>query len=251
MKPTTKTQGSLIAASLGPGDPGLITKLAWDTLSNAQCWAWPVSRKDERSYAREIVERAGIAQPDNTLALAFPMTRDPVVLVQKWTVAAQQVLTTLNSGMDVVFLVEGDASFFSTFGHLQRTVLTIDPDVNIKIIPGVSSPLAGAAMHQKGLCEGDQSLAIVSATIGCERIDQLFTEFETVVLLKVRPVLDELLTLLEKRQLLNKCAFIERAGSPDEKLITDIASLKGTTVHYLSLLIVHCNDGEANLGNRK
>ncbi|MBF0380965.1 MAG: precorrin-2 C(20)-methyltransferase [Magnetococcales bacterium] len=251
MNPTNNKQGSLIAASLGPGDPGLITKLAWNTLENARCWAWPVSRKDEISYARQIVERAGINPPDSTLALSFPMTRDPVILVEKWTIAAKQVLATLNSGLDVVFLVEGDASFFSTFGHLQRTVLAIDPDINIKIIPGVSSPLAGAAMHQKGLCEGDQSLAIVAATVGNERLDQLFSEFETVVLLKVRPVLDEILTLLENRNLLHKCAFVERAGSPDEKLITDIASLKGNRVHYLSLLIVHCNDGEANLGNRK
>jgi precorrin-2/cobalt-factor-2 C20-methyltransferase len=74
-------QGSLIAASLGPGDPGLITKTAWDVLQQADCWAWPVSRKDEVSYAREIVRRAEITPPAETLALKFPMTRDPVQLL--------------------------------------------------------------------------------------------------------------------------------------------------------------------------
>ncbi|MBF0357081.1 MAG: precorrin-2 C(20)-methyltransferase [Magnetococcales bacterium] len=244
-------QGILIAASLGPGDPGLITKTAWDTLQQADCWAWPVSRKDEVSYAREIVRRAEIAQPKETLALKFPMTRDPVQLIENWSIAAEQVLNTLNRGLDVVFLVEGDASFFSTFGHLQRTVLTLDPKVKVNIIPGVSSPLAGAALHQKGLCEGDQSLVIISATIGMDRIDQLLTDFETVVILKIRPVLDDLLNILEKRQLLEKTVYVERAGSPDQQLITDVATLKGVKVHYLSLLIIHSNDGEANLGNRE
>ncbi|MBF0454528.1 MAG: precorrin-2 C(20)-methyltransferase [Magnetococcales bacterium] len=247
---TTK-QGRLIAASLGPGDPGLITRRAWDALKSAPCWAWPISRKEGGGYARAIVERAGLTPPSCTLPLDFPMTRDAVILARNWSIAAQKVLATLNKGLDVVFLIEGDASFFATFGHLQRTILAMDPQVMVEIIPGVSSPLAGAALHQKGLCEGDQTLAIVPATVGMARIDTLLTDFETVVLLKIRPVLDKVLSLLETRQLSHKAVFVERAGSPDERLITDVNLLRGEDVNYLSLMIIHCNDGEANLGNRE
>ncbi|MBF0161049.1 MAG: precorrin-2 C(20)-methyltransferase [Magnetococcales bacterium] len=240
-------QGRLIAASLGPGDPGLITRSAWHALQSASCWAWPESREGG-GYAMAIVQRAGLPLPAHTLPLAFPMTRDPVMLARHWHMAAQQVLAKLNQGMDVLFLVEGDASFFATFGHLQRTVQALDGGVPIEIIPGVSSPLAAAACTRQSLGDGDQGVALVPATVGLERIDRLLTDFETVVLLKIRPMLDAVLELLRERRLLEKARFVERAGSPEERVITDVWSLKGTQVHYLSLLIIHCNDGEAALG---
>ncbi len=244
-------KGRLIAASLGPGDPGLITRRAWEAVRDARCWAWPESRREGGGYALSIAQRAGLQPPARTLPLSFPMTRDLTVLTRHWLSAAQQVLDILTQGVDVVFLIEGDASFFATFGHLQRTVLGLDGDIGVEIIPGVASPLAAAALHQKGLCDGDQSLAIVPATVGSQRLDRLLSDFETVVLLKVRPVLDEVLQLLERRELLDKSVFVERAGAPEERVIERVLTLKGTRVHYLSLMIVHCNDGEATLGDRR
>ncbi len=251
MNKTPPSPGRLIAASLGPGDPWLITRAAWRVLESAPCWAWPESRQEGGGYAIAIVQRAGLPLPAHTLPLAFPMTRDILVLARHWQAAAEQVLAVLNRGMDVVFLVEGDASFFATFGHLQRTLQAMDPAIQVEIIPGVPSPLAAAALTRRGLCDGDQSLALVSATVGMARIDRLLTDFETVVLLKVRPVLDPLLDLLQTRNLLDKARFVERAGAPEERVVDNVWSLKGTQVHYLSLMIVHCNDGEAALGDRR
>ncbi|MEO5330778.1 MAG: precorrin-2 C(20)-methyltransferase [Magnetococcus sp. YQC-5] len=247
----THAKGRLIAASLGPGDPGHITRAAWQALESAQCWAWPESRQEGGGYAISIAQRAGLLPPPRTLALNFPMTRDPLVLTRHWRIASEQVLSVLNTGVDVVFLVEGDASFFATFGHLQRTLLELNPEIRVEIIPGVASPLAGAAMDQQALCEGDQTLALVPATVGMERIGRLLTEFETLVLLKVRPVLDQVLELLESRNLTDKAVFAERIGAPEERLVRDVRSLKGTQVHYLSLMIIHCNDGEFTLGGRE
>ncbi len=51
--------GRLIGASLGPGDPGLITRAAWSALTSSACWAWPINQ-DGGSYALSIVERAGL-----------------------------------------------------------------------------------------------------------------------------------------------------------------------------------------------
>jgi precorrin-2/cobalt-factor-2 C20-methyltransferase len=247
--PSSARQGRLIAASLGPGDPGLITRTAWRMLESATCWAWPESRQEGGGYAISIVQRGGLPLPARTLPLAFPMTRDPLVLARHWHLAAEQVLAVLNQGEDVLFLVEGDASFFATFGHLQRTVQAMDAAVQVEIIPGVPSPLASAALTRQSLCDGEQTLALVPATVGMERIDRLLTDFETVVLLKVRPVLDPLLDLLRARNLLEKARFVERAGAPEERVVRDVWGLKGSQVHYLSLMIVHCNDGEAALGS--
>src|SRR5450830_961196 len=67
-----------------------------------------------------------------------------------------------------------------------------------------------------------------------------FTFFDTLVLMKVKPLLDELIDWLERRDLLNGAHFIERVGAPDERRFggREILALRGTKVSYLSLLIV-------------
>ncbi len=239
------TPGRLIGASLGPGDPGLITRAAFEALQTTACWAWPISRRNLEGYALAIAKRAGLTPPADSLALDFPMVRDAAKLAASWTAAAETVLERLRGGEDVVFLVEGDASLFSTFGYLVQTVKALAPEVAVQIIPGVASPNASAALASVPLAEGDGALAIQSATVGMERIDQLLEMFQGVVLLKVRPVLEELIDLLEQRGLLAGACFVERVGAPEQRLVTDVASLRGQEVHYLSLMIIRTDGARA------
>ena len=44
--------------------------------------------------------------------------------------------------------------------------------------------------------------------------------------------------LLARRGLLAHSRFIEKAGSPVERIVRNVAELKGTKVNYLSLLLV-------------
>ncbi|WP_291997425.1 hypothetical protein [Candidatus Accumulibacter sp. ACC012] len=46
-------------------------------------------------------------------------------------------------------------------------------------------------------------------------------------LLKVKPLLDEVIDLLERRGLLDSTCFVEKVGAPDERVVRDVASLKG------------------------
>ncbi len=66
----------------------------------------------------------------------------------------------------------------------------------------------------------------------------MLDDFDTLVLMKVKPLLDDLIDLLERRGLLAYSRFIEKAGSPLERIIHDVGELKGTKVNYLSLLLV-------------
>lgn len=88
------------------------------------------------------------------------------------------------------------------------------------------------------LAEEDETLAIIPAAYGTGVIDHMLDEFDTLILLKVKPLLDEVIELLERRGLLETSCFIEKVGSPEERVIRDLASLKGATVNYLSLLLV-------------
>jgi len=250
----TKHYGRLIGASLGPGDPELITRRAWAALQSGARWLYPVKKAEESSYALAIVERGGIAVPADAVELVFPMTRDAEILAKAWARAATQTVALLASGRDLVFLVEGDASTFATFGHLARVVRELAPEVEVETIPGVSSFAAAAASTGTTLAEEDETFAVIPAAYGVGVIDHLLDEFDTLALLKVKPLLDEILDLLERRDLLASSVFIEKVGSPQERIVRDVASLRGEKVNYLSLLLVQNPKrvrGELRRGCRK
>jgi precorrin-2/cobalt-factor-2 C20-methyltransferase len=240
----TPLPGRLIGASLGPGDPELITRRAWAALQSGARWLYPVKKAEEASYALGIVQRGGLAVPADAEPLVFPMTRDPVALARAWARAATRTVELLQEGRDLVFLVEGDASTFATFGHLARVVRELAPGVAVETIPGVSSFAAAAAATGLTLAEEDETFAVIPAAYGVELIDRLLDDFDTLVLLKVKPLLDEVLALLEARGLLASSCFIEKVGAPDERIVHDVQRLAGEKVNYLSLLLVH-NPGRA------
>lgn len=246
--------GKLTGVSLGPGDPGLITRRGWNALNSGAVWTYPVRKKGGQSFALDIALRAGLALPQEHIPLTFPMTHDSEKLARYWLLAAETVLQLLYLGRDVVFLVEGDASTFSTWNHLARTVRALDPQVELETIAGVSSYLAAAAQLQTPLADVDDTVAILPAAYGVEAVERLLPEFDTLVLLKVKPLLDELIDMLTRHDLLPHSCFVEKTGTADERVVRDIVTLRGQKVNYLSLLLVrnpHRQKGERMRGCRK
>lgn len=233
--------GKLIGVSLGPGDPGLITRAAWAQLQRRDAvWTYPARSGKTPSYAFDIVRRAELAPPDTHTVLLFPMTHDGEKLARAWLKAAHGVLPWLLAGRDVLFLVEGDASTYATFGHLARTVRSLDARVDVQTIAGVNSFTAACASRNLAFSEQDDTVAIVPAAYGVNAVDRLLPDFDTLVLMKVKPLIDELVHWLQARDLLGQTVFIERVGAPDERSLAgiELLPLVGTSVSYLSLLIV-------------
>lgn len=238
----TPPLGRLMGVSLGPGDPGLITRAAWAQLQRRDAlWTYPTRSTKTPSYAFDIVQRAGLQPPEGHRALLFPMTHDEEKLVRSWHRAAEAVLPALRAGQDVLFLVEGDASTYATFGHLARTVRSLEPGVEVHTLAGVNAFTASAATLGRPLAEQDDTVAIVPAAYGIAAVDRLLQDFDTLVLMKVKPLMDELLDWLQRRDLLAGAAFIERCGAPDERVFRGEAllALRGQKVSYLSLMLVH------------
>ena len=233
--------GTLWGISLGPGDPGLITRAAWSALQRRDAiWTYPVRSGKTPSYALDIVQRAELAPPEIHLPLLFPMTHDGEKLARAWMKAAQTVLPWLQTGRDVLFLVEGDASTYATFGHLARTVRGLDEHVPVQVVAGVNSFTAACAEVGQPFAEQDDTVAIIPAAYGVSAIDRLLGDFDTLVLMKIKPLIEDLLDWLQARELLAGAHFIERVGALDERRLSghELLALRGRKVSYLSLLIV-------------
>ncbi len=86
----------------------------------------------------------------------------------------------------------------------------------------------------------DDRLAILPASYETDTavLEDLLSRFDTIILMKVGPVLSQVLESLDSLGLIDKAVYGERVGMPEEVLVTDVRTLMGQTRPYLSLLIV-------------
>ena len=83
-----------------------------------------------------------------------------------------------------------------------------------------------------------ERLAILPATYEEGRLRQTLCDFDCVVLLKVSRVFARVYELLVDLGLDCQGVFVRRVGSGEEEVVTDLASLVGKRLDYLSLVIV-------------
>jgi len=228
--------GTLYGVGVGPGDPELLTRKAERVIRATPIIAVPVASSGGESYALDIVR--DLLQPEQkVIELHFPMVRDLAVRDQHRRNAAEAITTFLKAGQNVAFLTEGDPLLHSTFGYVLHY---LTPGLPVDVVPGVSSILAASADLHLPLVEADQRLAILPATFeSIEDLPSVFHDFDTVVLLKINRVLDQVLDVLEKNGLSNNAVLVERASHRDGRVVPDVRLLRGASVHYLSLLIVY------------
>jgi len=128
---------TLYGIGLGPGATDLLTVRGERRLESAEVVYSP--GRLSRRVAAEYVPESKLSD------LEFPMTTDPEELRAAWKAAASEVAPRARD-VDAAFVTLGDPCIYSTFGHLRRTLRDYHPDVDIEVVPGVSSVTAFASV---------------------------------------------------------------------------------------------------------
>ena len=89
-----------------------------------------------------------------------------------------------------------------------------------------------------------QKLAILPAAYGLEELSEATSNFDTVVLMKVSPVIVKALAELEGLGLTENSTYVRRVSTEHEKVIRDVTAIKEEDMDYFSLLIVKGNPSE-------
>jgi len=228
----------IYAIGVGPGDPELLTRKAERLLAEADVVLAPVSNPAEASVALETIRPFLDESRQEIVVHQFPMTSDKSRLIPAWQEAADLIAARAEAGKRVAFITIGDPLFYSTFIYLLRLLREQWPHIPVEIVPGISSINASAAQACLPLVEADESMVVIPATAGLERIMEALPRFETVVLLKVKPVFAELLELLRQSGRQQCTVFVERVGSPRQVVLTDFDQISAHRPDYLSLMIV-------------
>ncbi len=237
---------TLSIIGIGPGDPDLLTIKALNILRRCPVIATPKALQHGHSTALSIVRQALPASEmsgKEIVELHFPMKKihlgqEPdLEVLQAWQESADKIFAVLSQGRDVAFPTLGDPAIYSTGYYLYATILERHPEVRVQFVPGISAMSSCSATTQTPICLGDDMLAVIPATFSDSRLRQILETFDTIVLMKVHRVIDNLIALLSELNLLDKATLVERVGMADERILTDLAVLDGQ-VHYFSTIIV-------------
>lgn len=237
-------RGTLYIVGVGPGDPELMTLKAMRVLQNCPVWFAPKSRQDGTSTAVDIASGGVDVTDKQIITHRFPMkhvrrgeTADPELAVA-WEEAAQAITSCLEAGQDVAFPTLGDPAIYSTGFYVYEALASCNYDGEIKVIPGISSIGASAASANMPLCLGDERLLVLPATFEDESISEYLKEVDAIVFMKVYRVLDRIVALLEKEQLLENAVLVEKTSYGEERIWHNVKDALGEELHYFSTLLV-------------
>ncbi|MEK6531097.1 MAG: precorrin-2 C(20)-methyltransferase [Deltaproteobacteria bacterium] len=237
--------GTLYGVGVGPGDPGLLTLKALEALSAAGVIAVPSSGNagGATHMALSIISPVVSINQKEILRLVFPMTHDGKEIEKARSEAGDKVIERLKNGLDVAFITLGDPMLYSTFSPVAAIVKKRFKDAAIRVIPGVNSFSAAAALACLPIAEHDERIAVLPASYDMESVKEALRSFDTVILMKVNKVFGELVGVLEEKGF--SAVFASRVGFSDELILTDIKDVKAASPGYFSLIIAKKRHNDA------
>jgi precorrin-2 C(20)-methyltransferase len=228
---------SFTAIGVGPGDPDLLTVKAVKGIERAHV-IYHAGPAPERGRALDVVR--SLLRPEQVVrnVLTAPMN---VVSADDWRShycpAVEQIAADCRRGLNVAFITEGDPTLYSTAAHMWQLLAERHADLEIEVIPGVSSITAAAARAGWPLAQKDETLLIVPAAYHAHRLPEFLAEHSSLCLLKVNSAFTQLVQTLRSTDSTCEAVYIENVGGQREWITRDLASAAGRD-DYFSLVLV-------------
>src|SRR5262249_9729153 len=162
--------GIFYGVGVGPGDPELITRKAERVLRSVD-WIFLPSGGRGGSFVGRIVEPLALTAA-KFRPVSLCMSRDRTDDIDAYARTALEILQELRGGKSVAWITEGDPLFYSTFANLHER-LSRYPEVQIEIVPGISSTSAAAARIGWPIARLDERVAVLPAYYGVKRLSEL------------------------------------------------------------------------------
>ena len=225
--------GTLYGLGVGPGDPELLTLKAHRILTHSPVIAYPAP-DDGRSFARAIVAEH-IRADQLEIPIVVPMRTSRFPAKEVYDAAARQIGGHLRAGTDVAVLCEGDPFFYGSFMYLYQRLA---PEFPCRIVPGVSSLTACAAVLGRPLAARNEVLSVVPAPLDDAAILARLETAQAVAIIKIGRHFERVRALIDKAGLTNHAGYVERAGLANERVMP-LAETGDDTAPYFSMILIY------------
>lgn len=220
--------GILYGVGVGPGDPELLTLKAVKIIKESDIIIVP-GEVAEDSVAYQIANGAVNLKEKEVKAVSMPMTKDKAILEKAHQEATNCIMDYLNENKQVAFLTLGDPCVYSTYIYVHKKILSAGHTA--KIVSGIPSFCAAAALANDSLVEKSEPLHILPATYDIEEALKLSG---TKVLMKSGKKIAKVKQALKKHDF--DVVMVENCGMKDEKVFRGVENIDENAGYY-SLII--------------
>jgi precorrin-2/cobalt-factor-2 C20-methyltransferase len=239
----------LFCVGCGPGDPELLTIRALNLITEADVIFVPTSKLDKPSIALSIVAKY-LKETTKINNLVFPMVKDKDALKDYWKKNTLEISQMVRAGKKTLYLTVGDPSLYSTWIYIHRELKKNHKDIEIEIIPGITSIFAFAAESKLSLVEGNEHLSIVPACYDLNKVKNTVKASDTIVFLKDGRYFDNVIEMLsdsgfgEETQIAIAQDVSTKENILEIKHLKDLRGKKQPSQKYFSIMVVKRNDRE-------
>lgn len=222
--------GTLYGVGVGPGDPELMTVKAWRLISMAKVIAYLAANGGE-STARSI---AAPFMPEDAdeIIIDMPMRVEREAGQAAYDAGANRIAERLESGDDVVMLCEGDPFFYGSFMYMFERLAA---QFTTRVVPGVTSITAAASVIGQPLCERDEVLKVLPATMNENDLHRELSTTSAAAIIKVGRHFGKVKRVLRH---LNLAATAIIRATHDDQIIRDVADIHEDSLPYFTTIIV-------------
>jgi len=186
---------TLHCVGCGPGDPDLLTLKAINIIKDADVIFTPTARENKPSIALSIVEKF-LPKETEIRQLIFPMVKDYEKLREYWKNNAKEIADAVRNRKKAVFLTVGDPSLYSTWIHIHKEMCKTHKDIDIEIVPGITSIFSFSAEIKTPIGEGEEIIGIIPACYNLDRLKIAAECCDTLVFLKDGRYFDNVIDIL-------------------------------------------------------
>ncbi|MFO1155028.1 MAG: precorrin-3B C(17)-methyltransferase [Rhodospirillales bacterium] len=223
---------TLYGLGIGPGDPGLLTIKAREILARVPVIAYPAP-EDGDSLVRRIAD-PHVPADRIEIAIATPMVADRFPAQDVYDRFARILAGHLGEGRDVAVLCEGDPFLYGSFMYLYQRLAG---DHRCVVVPGVSSLAAVAAVAGRPLCERNEVLTVVPATLGEEDLEAFLASTDAAAIMKVGRHLGKVKQILARLGREGDAVYVARATFADQRVLP-LAEMTEKSAPYFSMILV-------------
>ena len=171
---------SLTIIGVGPGDPSLLTIAAVRAIEKSQVIFYPISADYKNSIAGEIVKP--YIKFKKRIPIVFPMARKEFDSNEVWRSAAEKIIYSVNKKKSVALLCLGDTSIYASSTYIINEIKRTYPEIQINIIPGISSLSLAAALSDFQLINSGEKLEVFECPEDADELTNLINDKKKTVL---------------------------------------------------------------------
>ena len=232
--------GHLYGVGVGPGDPELMSVKAHRLISATPTVAY-FAAKGRSSNARKIAEHL-LTDDHHEVRIEYPVTTEVLgphqsyedLLIGCYDEAAGRVAERLAAGHDVVVICEGDPLFYGSYMYLHNRLAGT---FAATVVPGIPSPVAGAAAIARPLVCGTEVLSVLSGVLSADDLKSALAACDAAVVIKLGRNLAKVRSAIESVDLLDRAFYVERATGAGE-VTCALAEADAAAAPYFSMVVI-------------